>query len=155
MTYFLRYDYQGLLRRKPGFNEVVLVLGKEAKARAVEMHQYMTRLRCKTKVQPLKNTTLGSVWNLKYKKYKTVYGFQADVNRMESYVYFDERDSVSELGNKLKQGYPSLFEWYNKYQVEEYSSKYTELSNRLVVTSPDSTDYENMRRTVQLLREKK
>ena len=74
---------------------------------------------------------------------------------MESYVYFDERDSVSELGNKLKQGHPSHFEWYNKYQVEEYSSKYTELSNRLVVTSPDSTDYENMRRTVQLLREKK
>jgi hypothetical protein len=167
MTNFLRCDFRGMVNNKPGFNDVVAILGDKYTKNAEMMDGFMNQMKAKIKVQPLKNTTLGSVWKTSYVKGKSIYGFQADPCWMEAYVYFNEDKNIKKVGYHLKETDPVLYEWYySNFKEQECACQYNRrvdiggekkricgFSNRLVVTEPDTPDFEKIKRTIQVFRE--
>jgi hypothetical protein len=166
LTHFLRVDFRGLEGYRPGFSDVVSTVGEDYRGKAVEMDRYMETLGCSSTVQPLKNTTLGSVWKMAYKRSKSVYGFHADTDWMESYVYFNSPQNISKKGYLLREESEPLYEWFNShFPVMECACRYNRrvdiggvkkrlcgFSNRMIVTNPTNKDVQNMKKTIQLFR---
>lgn len=164
LTNFLRCDFRGLKKYRPGFEDAVLFLRSEQKENATIMDEYMKSLGCKATVQPLKNTTLGSKWKLSYKrKSNSVYGFHADTDSVETYAYFNKPENISKVGHLLNERSEMLSNWFiEKIPTRNCACRYNRrvniggeekricgFSNRLVLLNPSSTDHQKLRRVIE------
>ena len=165
LTSFLRCDFRGLNKYRPSFEDAASFLRGEHKKNAVVMDEYMRSLGCRAMVEPLKNTTLGSRWKLVYKrKSKSVYGFHADTDSVETYAYFNKPENISRIGYLLKERSETLYNWFDeKIPTRNCARRYNRkidiggkekricgFSNRLVLSNPSGTDHQNMKKVIEI-----
>lgn len=166
---FLRCDFRALESYKPGFADAVQILPDDFKSTALELNDYMKEINAKDTVQPLKNTTLFSPWKLGYSRNgKSVYGFHADTDSFETYVYFNYFSNVSRMGYLLKETSPKLYDWFNDRfptrtcacpnnklaDIGGCKKRICGLMNRLEVYNPSTEDLRNLKLVIELSLEK-
>jgi hypothetical protein len=166
LTHFLRCDFRGLNRsHKPDFRDAVSVLPDSFEKGVEAMHVFMQTLKCKTTVEPLKNTTLYSKWKLTYQlKNKAVYSFHADTGHLEVFAYFNHPDYVSRMGYLLKNESNSLYDWFyeripmrscacrnnRRVDIGGREKRICGLMNRMEVVNPDREDFIKLKRIITI-----
>ena len=170
LTNFLRCDFRGLLNSYiPGFEDTVSILPDGFKKKAIIMNEFMKDLKCKTIVEPLKNTTLYSEWKLFYSfKGKSIYGFHSDTESLKTFAYFNHYENVSRMGYILKEESDSLYNWFydcipismcscrnNKLvNVGGREKRICGLTNRIDVINPDDANLKNLKRIIEIYLDK-
>jgi hypothetical protein len=170
LTNFLRCDFRGLTESfKPSFEDAVSILPDNFKRMAMEMDDFMRRVRCGMSVQPLKNTTLLSQWKLGYSlQGKTVYSFHSDTDSLEAFACFNHHRNISRMGYLLKEESDLLYTWfYDKIPTRLCSCRYNRvadiggrkkricgLMNKMDVINPDGHDLQNLKRIIEIYLDK-
>ncbi|MFW6287611.1 MAG: hypothetical protein ACOC2J_02555 [bacterium] len=164
-TNFIRCDFRGVKSYKPSIEDVVAVIPEVYKSMVLEMDSMMESMNCRRTINPLKTRLLNQQWKVAYKKKgKSVYAFEADVDKLNSIAYFNYPENISKMGYLLKEESVSLYKWfYNCFELMECSCKNNKLvdiggkkkricglSNRMDIYNPDKKEFENMKYIIEL-----
>jgi hypothetical protein len=169
LTHFLRCDFRGLLSgHQPGFDDATSILPDNFKSMADEMETWMQSLNCNIVVEPLKNTTLHSYWEVSYRqKGKPLYAFHADTSKLDAFAYFNQAENVGRMGYLVKAESDQLYTWFDEHiPVRECACRNNRLvdiggeqkricglMNRMDVVNPNQTDWQHLKQIVAIYRQ--
>lgn len=166
LTHFLRCDFRGLLPgHQPGFDDAAAVLPDEFRSMVVDMETWLHSLNCKVAVEPLKNTTLHSYWEVSYRqKGKPLYAFHADTDRLDAFAYFNHPENVGRMGYLAKAASDALYAWFYEriparicacrnnraVDIGGQKKRICGLMNRLNIVNPNQMDWQNLKQIITM-----
>lgn len=168
LTHVLRCDFRGLQKGfKPGLEDAISILPEAFRRTVLQMDEVMQSIGAKITVQPLKNTTLYSPWKVSYTQQgKSIYGFHAEPQRLEVYLYFNRPENITGVAFLLKAEDSRIYDWFSEHipirecrcpnnrlvDIGGEKRRICGLMNRLEVENPDALDLEYLKRIIDMNR---
>ena len=164
---FLRMDYKNAYTPIPEVSDICKTLPKESVAIITQLEDYLSGLKIKKKIRPLRGIVSDFKWKVEYiYKGKNICGFYADNSYLMICIYFNHFENINEFASTLYEEDRELFLWFKNqfperlckcpsnrrvYLGDEYR-RICGLSNRAEIVNPDSKDMENALTTLRRYR---